>query len=334
MKLTDNAKLRCLVLGGCGFIGSHIVDGLLEKGYKVLIFDKENVNTKNISHNLNNVELIEGDFANENDMRMAIKDIDYIFHFIGTTLPQSSTQNPIYDIESNVISTIKMLEIAKTDNVKKIIFASSGGTIYGIPQQIPISEDHATNPICPYGISKLMIERYLHLYYHLYGLDYVSLRFSNAYGERQDPNGSQGAIAVFLGNIIKGNPINIWGDGKVVRDYIYVRDIVLSCLKAIEMKENKYHVFNIGSGNGISLNQLIAILKETIRKDIQVRYTVGRKIDVPVNILDVRLARDILGWQPTVSFEGGLRSTLEYFQELGNLSITPVDIARKSSLRG
>ena len=312
MKLTEKGKLKCLVLGGCGFIGSHLVDGLLDNGYEVIIFDKENVDTKNIKHNLNKIKLIKGDFANENDITGAIKDIDHIFHFIGTTLPQSSTQNPIYDIESNVISTIKMLEITRSANIKKIIFASSGGTIYGIPRQIPISEDHPTNPICAYGISKLIIEKYLHLYYKLYGLDYVSLRFSNAYGERQDPNGSQGAIAVFLGNIIKGNPINIWGDGKVIRDYIYVKDIVDAAIKAAEIDQMDPHVLNIGSGVGTSLKELIDILSQITKKDIQINYTEKRKIDVPVNILDISIAKKILSWEPKYSLTDGIKKMLNY----------------------
>ena len=318
-RMMGETRSRCLVLGGCGFIGSHVVDGLLKKGYEVVIFDKHHVNKKNVIHNLERIELVEGDFANEDDVKRAIKDIDYIFHFIGATLPQSSTQNPIYDVESNVISTLKVLEIARTNHVKRIIFASSGGTVYGVPRQVPIPEDHPTDPICAYGISKLMIEKYLFLYGYLYGLDYVSLRFANAYGARQDPAGSQGVIPVFLGNIIKNEPIHVWGDGTVVRDYVHVDDVADACLKAVEMRENKHHVFNIGSGKGLSLNQIIGLLKEAVKTQFEVHYTAARKIDVPVNILDVRLARDILGWQPIVPFEGGLRSTLKYLRESGNL---------------
>jgi len=299
-----------LILGGCGFLGSHLVDGLLNNDYEVVVFDKVNVDTKNISNNLNKISLIKGDFTNKNDLQKAIRDIDYIFHFIGTTLPQSSTQNPIYDIETNVISTINLLEIAKSANVRRVIFASSGGTIYGIPQKVPIPEDHPTNPICAYGISKLMIEKYLHLYYQLYGLNYVSLRFSNAYGERQDPDKSQGVIAVFLGKIMRGDPLIIWGNGKVVRDYIYIKDIVNACLKAMNSKQTKYHIFNIGSGNGISLNELIEIMRKCAGKEIKVKYAQGRKIDVPINILDTTLAKKVFGWKPKVLIEQGIKTVL------------------------
>jgi UDP-glucose 4-epimerase len=156
----------------------------------------------------------------------------------------------------------------------------------------------------------LTIEKYLYLYYHLYGLDYVSLRFSNAYGLRQDPNGTQGAIAVFLGNIMHNMPIQIWGDGGVIRDYIYVKDIVDACLKAVESRQNKYQVFNIGSGTGTSLNELIEIISKIIGKKIKVEYTKGRNIDTPVNILDTNRAREVFSWSPKVSIEEGIKRVL------------------------
>jgi len=293
------------------------MDGLvILNGYSVKVFDKTKVSTNNIQKHLNSIELVRGDFANKEDLKLAIRDTDYIFHLIGTTVPQSATQNPIYDLESNVISTINMLEIAKRAGIKKIIFASSGGTIYGIPRENPISEEHASHPICAYGISKLVIEKYLHLYYHLYGLPYVSLRIANAYGERQDPYGSQGAIAVFLGNIVKGQPVHVWGDGTVVRDYVYIHDIVNACLKAMETREKKHRIYNIGGGSGLSLNQLIEILKKITGNEFPVEYSTGRKIDVPVNILDISLARGILKWIPKVPIKEGVRKTLEYVSRL------------------
>jgi UDP-glucose 4-epimerase len=320
MKMKDNAKLRCLVLGGCGFIGSQLVDGLLDKGYKVVIFDKIKVDTKNINHNLKRTNLILGDFANKDDLRRAVRDIDYIFHFIGTTLPQSSTENPIYDIQSNVISTINLLDLSRSAGIKKIIFASSGGTIYGIPQQIPIPEDHPTNPICAYGISKLIIEKYLHVYYHLYNLDYIILRISNAYGERQDPNSGQGAVAVFLDKIMNNAPIYVWGDGKVLRDYIYVKDVVEAVIKVAEIDQIDHHILNIGSGVGTSLKELINILSQITGRDIQITYEDKRKIDVPINILDISLAERILSWKPNYSLADGIKKILDH-KYLGNLRI-------------
>ena len=305
---------RCLVMGGCGFLGSHLVDHLLARGYEVKVFDRIKVNTDNIQPHLKKIELIRGDFANQEDFKVAVQNTDYIFHLIGTTLPQSATQNPIYDLESNVVSTIHLLEVARGAGVKKVIFASSGGTIYGIPRRNPIAEEHETNPICAYGISKLVIEKYLHLYYHLYGLPYVSLRIANAYGERQDPTGAQGVIAVFLGRILAGKPVQIWGDGKVVRDYVHARDVAAAFLRAMEMEQKEARIFNIGSGRGISLNELLDLLKRNLGMDFPVQYSEARRIDVPVNVLDISLARKGLHWEPQISIGTGVRQVFDFMR--------------------
>ena len=207
-------------------MGSHLADALLKKGHEVRILDKKNVDTSNIKHIIDDVGLIRGDFTNEIDLKSAMKGIDYVFHFICTTIPTTSTENPVYDIETNVVSTVKMLQIAVKEKVKKIIFSSSGGTIYGVPQTLPIPENHPTNPTCAYGISKLMIEKYLHLFFQVHRLSYVSLRFSNPFGERQNTISEQGSVAVFLGLAKKKKSITVWGDGSVVRDYVYIKDLI------------------------------------------------------------------------------------------------------------
>jgi len=312
MKAESEDEMKCLVLGGCGFLGSHLVDGLLDEGHRVTVFDKVDRDTKNVNHNLDRIGLFGGDFTNKSHLRKAIRGMDYVFHFISTTDPQSSTQDPIYDVETNVVPTMNLLEMAKSTSVKRIIFASSGGTVYGVPDEIPITEDHPTDPICAYGISKLMIEKHLHLYHQLYGLDYVSLRFSNPYGERQDPDRSQGAVAVFLKKIVRGDPLVIWGDGSVVRDYIYVKDLINACLRAMDSKQTKHHIFNVGSGNGSSLNDLIKVMAPIAEKEIEIRYKEERRIDVPVNVLDISLARKVLKWEPKVSIEEGIKKSYQW----------------------
>ncbi len=304
------------MLGGCGFIGSHVTEGLLAEGYRVTIFDKGNVDTKNIVSVLGDIELIEGDFSNVDDLRKATKNKDYVFHFIGTTLPQSSTENPVYDIGSNIIPTINLLELVKGTAVKKLIFSSSGGTIYGVPRSIPIREDHPKRPISAYGISKLIIEKYLHLYHHLHGLDYISLRLSNVYGERQPTEGAQGAVAVFLGNAMQDKPISIWGDGSAVRDYVYIKDAVNACVKAAKSGQTKEHVFNIGSGTGLSLTELLGLVETLVGRKVEVKYGRGRKIDVPANILDITLAREVLEWQPKTAVKEGLKATYDHLQRI------------------
>ena len=295
-------------------MGSHIAEGLLESGYQVRIFDKVKIDTQNISPIINEVELLEGDFTNEVDVARAIKGIDYIFHFIGTTLPKTSTENPVYDVETNVVSTLKLLDLASKEKIKKIIFPSSGGTVYGVPQSIPISEDHPTNPICAYGISKLMIEKYLELYYLTRGQNYACFRISNSYGERQNPKSIQGAVAVFLGLVKEGKPITIWGTGNITRDYIYVKDLVPILIKAVEV-ESRWRVFNLGSGKGTSLNELIEIIKKVTQRDVKVIYSQRRSIDVHTNVLDSSRAKEVFGFNPKVSLPEGVRKTWEWLNQ-------------------
>ena len=302
---------KALILGGCGFLGSHVAEGLLESGYTVRIFDKVKVDTKNINHIIDDLHMMEGDFTNEKDIGRAIKGMDYIFHFIGTTLPKTSTENPIYDLKSNVISTLKLLKLAAQEKIKKIIFASSGGTVYGTPQTIPISEEHPTNPTSAYGISKLMVEKYLELYRLTNCLDYVIFRISNLYGERQNPHSIQGAIAVFLGLAKEEKPITIWGKGDITRDYIYIKDILPVLVNAIKTK-TKQRIFNLGSGKGTTLNELLAVIKEITGRAVKVTYTRQRVIDVPKNVLDISRAREEFGFSPTTTLFDGVQKTWQW----------------------
>jgi UDP-glucose 4-epimerase len=266
---------RCLVLSGAGFIGSHVVDALVEKGHDVGVFDLPRRNKSNVSHHLGRIKIIEGDFTNEADLRRAVPGMDYIFHLIGTTLPQSSNDNPVYDVESNVIGTLRLLRLAVKVGVKKVVFISSGGTVYGLPEKIPIPETHPTSPLCSYGITKLVIEKYLHLFHHLYGLDYVVLRVSNCYGERQQFVGAQqGVVSIFMNLLKRDKPITIWGDGSVVRDFVYVKDVARAFLLALT-NTSQHKVFNVGSSVGTSVNQLLALIQKITGKTPRVNYTPG-----------------------------------------------------------
>jgi len=258
--------------------------------------------------------MMEGDFNNETNVARAIKGIDYIFHFIGTTLPKTSTENPVYDLESNVISTIKLLNLAVQEKIKKIILSSSGGTVYGVPQAIPIAEDHPTNPTSAYGISKLMIEKYLALYHLTKGLDYVIFRIANLYGERQNPHSVQGAIAVFLGLAKEGKPITIWGKGDITRDYIYIKDIVPVLVNAIPIK-SRQRLFNLGSGKGTTLNDLITIMQGITGRAVKVTYAEGRVIDVSMNVLDISRAREEFGFSPNTTLVDGVRKTWQWLNQ-------------------
>lgn len=298
---------RCLVLGGRGFIGSHLVDALLDRGYNVRCFDRPHVAPLGDSHLTSPAfELYEGDFSSEADLANALEGCDICYHLVSTTLPKSSNADPVFDVESNVLGTVRLLTHAVKSGLKKIIFVSSGGTVYGVPTQVPILETHSNNPVCSYGITKLAIEKYLGLFHELHGLDYTVLRLANPFGERQRTHASQGAVAVFLGKVLRGELVEIWGDGSVVRDYIHIADVVDALLISLE-RTSVEHVFNIGAGRGKSLNEVLDTIEKVTGRVANRRYLPGRAFDVPVSVLSVERAKQVLGWVPTVDFEHGLR---------------------------
>ena len=305
--------MRCLILGGGGFIGSFIADRLLILGHAVRIFERPRMLPYRALGREERVEWLAGDFQSAADVQAAVEDCNVVFHLVSTTLPKNSNDDPIYDVETNLVGTLRLLAAAVRCAVKKVVFISSGGTVYGIPSRIPVSEEHPTDPLVSYGIAKLSIEKYLHLYWYLHGLDYSVLRVANPYGERQRVDTAQGAVAVFLNRALAGEPIEIWGDGSVTRDYVYIEDVVDAFIMAMN-HDGEPRVFNIGSGEGRSLNQLLTTMEDLLGRPVERRYMTARKFDVPVNVLDITRAWDVLGWQPRVSFREGLRRTLDWMR--------------------
>ncbi|HEY9712293.1 MAG TPA: NAD-dependent epimerase/dehydratase family protein [Chroococcales cyanobacterium] len=307
--------MKSLVIGGNGFIGTNLVDALLLQGHEVRVYDRYPSRFREPNKE---VEYVVGDLGNHGAVQEVVEGIDFVFHLASTSLPHTSNEDPIYDIRTNLVDTVQLLQSCTSAAVSKIVFVSSGGTVYGVPQESPIKETHTTDPVCSYGITKLAIEKYLQLFYHLHGLDYVVARVSNPYGEQQNPNAKQGAVTVFLGNVKGGQPITIWGTGEVVRDYIYIGDTVkaLVCAAQCALAKNEPRVFNVGAGRGYSLNQLIDAIKDVVQKPVEVRYTEGRPEDVPANVLDISRAKQYLNWQPEISLNEGLTRTWSWLQGL------------------
>lgn len=303
---------KCIVYGGGGFIGSHLCEELLSKGYEVTLFDKKNFSRNNILDIENSLKIIEGDFNNEIDIKNSLKGINFVFHLVSSTLPASSNENMEYDVESNLISSIKLFKQCVDLKISKVVFLSSGGTVYGIPEIIPVKENYFSNPICSYGIIKRTIEEYLFLFGKIHGLNYNVFRLSNPYGERQNPHASQGAIAVFIHKIINKETIEIWGDGEVIRDYIYIKDAVSALSKSMEINSAE-SVFNLSSGSGFSLNQIIEIMKKVSGKEFTPEFKNARGIDVPVSVLDNELLKKTFGWNPMTNIDTGIRKTYNYF---------------------
>lgn len=304
--------MKVVILGGGGFLGSHLAETLLATGQEVCILDQPDARYLEYSRQ-RGANIVTGDFFDPEAVRAVLDGCEVVYHLISTTVPQTSNDNPSLDVQGNLIGTLQLLEQLRSARVKKIIFSSSGGTVYGIPQEIPIKESHPTDPTSSYGIVKLAIEKYLKMYWILHGLDYCILRISNAYGARQPITPTQGAIAAFLGKAVAKEKIVIWGDGTVLRDYIYVSDIANAFLQA-SLYQGEWKIFNIGSGHGHSLNDLVSTIENTIHIPLKVKYLPGRRFDVPVNILDITRAKSHLGWVPKVRLEEGILAAHEWMQ--------------------
>lgn len=307
--------MKTLVIGGNGFIGCHLVDQLLNSGHSVRVIDRY---PSRFREPLPTVDYQIGDLGNHGEIAAAVKDIDWVFHLAYTTLPQTSNDDPVYDIRSNIADSVQLFQECRQSNVKKVIFISSGGTVYGVPKTSPIAENHTTEPICSYGITKLAIEKYLYLFYTQWGLDYVVLRFSNPYGVLQNPRAKQGVIGVFLGAAAEGKPINIFGDGETVRDYIYVTDAAraLVCAAEYQPGPSDPRIFNIGAGRGHSLNEIVDEIKKNIDRPVTVNYQPGRPVDVPSNVLDIKLAEKHLQWSAQTELGAGLKETWNWITSL------------------
>lgn len=306
--------MKYLILGGGGFQGRHLAERLVKNEGEVRIFDKNVFWSGSYGSDSARIEWITGDFCEASIIEQALQGVDIVFHLISTTLPKSSNDDPANDVMTNIVPTIQLLESARKMGVRKVIFFSSGGTVYGVPKIVPTPEEHSTLPLCSYGIHKVAIENYLHLYYTLYGLDYAVMRVSNPYGIYQNSARGQGAVSVFLHKLIRNETIDIWGDGTVVRDYIHVDDVVGAALKLIEYR-GKQKIFNIGSGRGLSLNTLIAEMASLLSKTAKVDYLSARALDVPESVLDISRASRELDWQPQVSFRDGVIQLIKSLQD-------------------
>ncbi|HUS25888.1 MAG TPA: NAD-dependent epimerase/dehydratase family protein [Nevskiaceae bacterium] len=301
---------KCLVLGGNGFIGSHLVDSLIEAGHSVRAFDRYGDRpAKFLAHT--NVETYKGDFLNRADLSNALQNMDYVFHFISTTTPITAENDPLIDIETNIKMSIQLFEECVNHKIKKVIFASTGGAIYGASSVgKPLAETVLPLPFSPYAIGKLTIEHYLRYFNKKFGLNSLTFRISNPYGERQSLLSKQGVIPIFLQHIAGNEPITVLGDGSMVRDYIYVKDVARLITASFEQAREQ--LYNLGSGRGETVNELIQAMEAVVDRPIR-----RNQQEVPVTfvdkvVLDIGLYTSEFGDQPMTSLEEGIRKTWEY----------------------
>jgi len=311
--------MRVLVTGGAGFIGSALVDQLVKRGDQVLVIDNFSTGSeKNLEEAKNtSVEdlVIENcDIRNSETTKLIV---DYkpstIFHLAAQVDVRASVEDPLTDLETNLVGLIRVLEGGRKAESRKIIFASSGGTIYGEPEakQLPLNEDTPWNPLSPYGVSKLAGGLYVNTYSSLHGLKGTTLALSNVYGPRQDPHGEAGVVAIFAGKLLEREPCTIYGTGMQTRDFVYVEDVASAFLASIENGDGK--LFNIGTGTETSIQYLYKEMALAVGIDSDPEKEAERPGEIERSSLDPSLAEKILGWKPTTNLRDGIHSTMEWF---------------------
>ncbi|HHQ45297.1 MAG TPA: SDR family oxidoreductase [Candidatus Altiarchaeales archaeon] len=303
--------MKVLVTGGAGFIGSHITDLLIEKGHKVVVVDnlstgkKENVNKKAVFYkqDICDKKGLENIFEKEKPKA--------IIHQAAQANVRKSIEDPVCDMNVNVGGSINLFECAKKFNVKKIVYSSSGGAIYGDPEYLPADEKHPIKPLCPYGAAKYTVEKYLDYYCTVHGIKAVSLRYSNVYGPRQDPLGEAGVVAIFSKKFLTGETPNIFGDGLQTRDFVFVKDVARANVIALE-KDVKFSAINIGSGVETSVNELTEMLRKASGSKAKPKHVKPVPGEVRRTFLKVSLAKKELGWAPKTKLQDGLKETVEW----------------------
>lgn len=312
MNMEQLASARHVIIGAGGFLGTNLVNKIISFGFESISIDilsrprfpNAFLGTKWLTMPLSDVSAIYD----------ALQPGDIVYHLAGSTNPSNSDLAPDKDIEDNLIGSIKLFQVCIEKKISKLVFVSSGGTVYGPDAPIPTSETAPKNPICSYGITKLAVEKYLELFRRHYGLEYTVFRVSNAYGPFQIAKG-QGIVATALQKFFNNQPVEIWGDGRAVRDYLYAEDISEGLLCGVNLPENSPRVFNLGSGIGYSVNEILSIINsqlggrlKTVRRDCRI-------VDVPSNILNIDAITKYLRWRPLVSIQQGIAQTIEWYKD-------------------
>lgn len=311
-----------LILGAAGFIGTNLTLRLLQEKKKLFLFERaEAVFAPKVQCAIKQGDAaqIRGSFLENiwQDKLSLLREVDTVYHLISTTCPTNSNRNTAIEIEENMVSTIRLLDACVEAGVPKIVFLSSGGTVYGKEHTGLCHEEEEAFPITAYGVQKLGIEKILYLYHHMYGLDYRIVRLSNPYGPYQRPDGVQGAITTFTWRALHDKPIEVYGDGSVVRDYIYIEDAIDGIRKIAEQQGN-FRLYNLGSGKGHSLKEVLQVITGVVGKMPQIIYKSGRSVDVPVNVLDISRFREDFGCFEPIGLEEGIRRLVRFYESDGH----------------
>ena len=304
--------MRCLVTGGAGFIGGHLADRLVADGHEVTVVD--NLATgfrENVPARARFVDMDIADRALDQVFAESLPEI--VWHHAAQANVRKSVEDPAYDARQNVLGSIHLIECVRRHAVARLVYASTGGGVYGEPDALPVTEDHPIRPLCPYGVSKYTVEKYVELYGRLHGLQYVILRYANVYGPRQNPKGEAGVVAIFSRLLLQGERPHIFGDGTKTRDYVFIEDVVRANILA--MAHGTGRIYNIGTGRRVSDLEVYAAVHAAVGADVPAVHEDFKTGEVMHICLDAGRARRELGWEPRVDLNEGIRRAVAFYRE-------------------
>ena len=303
--------MKILVTGGAGFIGSHVAEALLGQGHEVHVLDDLSSGKRENAPSTAALHIIDIR-AREAAQLMEEEQFEILVHHAAQMDVRRSVADPLFDVSVNVVGLLNLMEAGQRSSLRKVIFASTGGAIYGEPEHVPQTEDHTLRPVSPYGVAKLAAEKYLHFYQNQYGISYVALRYGNVYGPRQNPHGEAGVVAIFAQRFLSGAQPVIHGDGRQTRDYVFVRDVARANLAALAY-EGPSSAFNIGTGRETDVVTLFRVLRRELGAEAEEQYAEAQEGEQRRSVLSYELAKRRLGWAPRVSIEEGLKETAAWF---------------------
>lgn len=307
--------MRIMILGAAGFIGTNLTNALLKDSRNsITLVDRNSESLNRVYRGRHSLNLIADNLNNDTDFDKLLIGQEVIYHLVSTTVPTTSNQHIPKEISENVELTSKLLEACVRCKVKRIIFLSSGGTVYGSSGTCPLKEEVETQPINSYGVQKVMIEKLLHLYQYMYGLEYRIIRLANPYGPYQNPNGIQGAVTTFIYRALKNEDIVVYGDGSVIRDYLYIDDAIKAIINVANYGGIE-RIFNVGSGEGTSISEVLEEIEKTLSKRLKINYKPARKVDIPINYLNVSKYENEFGKIKFTSLSEGIKRTTNFFEQ-------------------
>lgn len=318
--------MNIIILGAGGFIGTNLTLALANERdnqnkyvNNITLFDREGVDFSHIKKMESPyISTLTGEFNMESDFDTITKGQDMVYHLVSTTVPTTSNQKIAQELTANVVVTVNLLEACVKNRIKKVVFLSSGGTVYGKKKVMPLKEDTVTYPISSYGIQKITIEKLLYLYQYMHGLNYSVIRLANPYGPYQRPNGVLGVVTTFIYKALMGEPITVYGDGSVVRDFIYIDDAVKGILKIVN-GNNKQSTYNLGCGKGASVKEVIDTIQNSLGIKVNVKSVSSRKVDVPINVLDISHYEETFGKLVPISLAEGVKKTATFMRTKYNI---------------